>query len=636
MIIEQVWPQWKVEEIIGRGSYGTVYKCHRELNGKTEYAAIKVISMDLGLDSPFPDGSGRQVYEEIINEIKNEADLMTSLKGAQNIVQIKDSASLGTENGFFFLIRMDLLNGFEKYISEREIKESDVRKLGLDLCSALIDCHKNCIIHRDIKPKNILVDSEGNYELSDFGVAKKLEGRGYASSLKGNYEFMAPEVIHNHKSDALSDVYSLGLVMYWLLNGCTLPFISKDDVPVYSDYKKAFDKRMSGAPLPKINGISNAMNQIVLKACQYKPENRYRSAAEFKQALVDMKSTVDWKLLIRIVAIVLAVLLCFFCSYKVYDHFKHNSDDLSLEGIKIHLDNEYIDPIPIDVSEHRRVGNWGYFIYQLERDFENEEEWYDQSYLETSYSYPCLFRYSFEDLVAERVTDQACLSYQIEKDSIYCLLSSPGKTSGGDLYLISTNNKDKKLLASEVRSFQIVDDKYICYAYDYDSTDQNGGTSEYEKRCLWKMDLNGLAKTICFAPVTAIIDGKRISVEGQSLPGKIKDGWADCGTFMLEINLQKEYKVYRESTRIKVKNPTDNDWVFYISNNRLMKNRKDGSEQTLLIGNENYEYNYHSYSFSDLIRIENDWLYFEKGTDLGIENYRIRTDGTGLEQIAEQ
>lgn len=312
-IIERIWPQWNVEKEIGHGSYGTVYKCCRETEGKKEYAAIKVISLDPNCDPSFASSVSetqtRQFYKEIFADIQREADLLRSLKGNRNIVEIRESASLETEDGFYLLIRMDLLKSFERYISETPLTEADVIRFGCDLSSALIACHEKGIIHRDIKPKNILVDAEGNFELSDFGVAKKLEGCGYASSLTGNYEFMAPEVIHEQKSDARSDVYSLGLIMYWLLNGCKLPFIPKEGITKYSDYKKAFDKRMSGAAFPAISGVSEALHAVVQKACQYKPENRYPSAVEFHKALIgeQQKPKKHWKTIAIIAAIVFAI-----------------------------------------------------------------------------------------------------------------------------------------------------------------------------------------------------------------------------------------------------------------------------------------------------------------------------------------
>ena len=318
-IIEQIWPQWKVEKEIGRGSYGVVYKCCREGQGMKEYAAIKVISLDPNNDPSFPSSvpgiQAKEFYKEICDEILNEAKLLQSLKGNRNIVEIKDFAFEETEDSFYLLIRMDLLESFERYLAERSIKEDDAVKLGVDLCSALIACHGKNIIHRDIKPKNILVDQYGNFELSDFGVAKKLEGRGYASSLKGNYEFMAPEVIHEQKSDARSDIYALGLVMYWLLNDRTLPFVPKDGITKYSDYKKAFDRRMSGEAFPEIKGVSKELNQAILKACQYKPENRFRSAEEFRQALCGgRKPEPNWK---RFVVIAAAVLCLLFGAYAL-------------------------------------------------------------------------------------------------------------------------------------------------------------------------------------------------------------------------------------------------------------------------------------------------------------------------------
>ena len=621
MIIERIWPQWKAEKEIGRGSYGVVYKCSRDNNGIKEYAAIKVIFLDPTKDPSFTGSSSgnpsRRFFDDIIKEIQGEAELLSSLSGNPNIVEIKESASLKTEEGFYLLLRMELLESLERYIAGNETDEAIVKKLGTDLCEALKVCHEKGIIHRDIKPKNILVDSDVNFKLGDFGVAKKLEGRGYASSLKGNFEFMAPEVIQKQKSDARSDIYSLGLVLYWLLNDRTLPFVPKGGITRYSDYQKALERRMAGEELPAIEGVSEELNRVILKACQYKPENRYRSAKEFQEALKGHEPLppFPWKPLAIITAIILAVAISSFVGYKIYDY-------ISIDGIKLHLGNEYINPNPLEISEYRLIGNWGYFIYSMDdKDvfIEPEGPYWDAQ----DHQYPELFRYSRKDRIAERVSTLACYSYQVADDDVYFIDGSPG---WGTLYALRQDKRlaERMKMFSDYGSgpeyitfFRIVANKYIYYS--------SGNDGDFHIVSLYRMNLDGSERMICAYPVDVIIDGRRVSMEANQYVDNFRDGWIDCGSFKLELAFPATGE-----EQIVVQDATDNDWVYYIANNILMKIRKDGSEQTILDGNQYFDNGTEFYYYS-LDRIEDDWIYYNKG---GID-FRIKTDGTNFEKLGE-
>lgn len=299
--IEKVWPQWHVDKPIGRGSYGTVYKCYREVNNKTEYCAIKVISIpqdDIELTSIHHEGmtddQTRQYFEEIISDFENEIKLLELLKGHDNIVKIYDSKIIENESsiGWTIFIRMELLTDLNTYLSDKRLSENEVIKFSLDLCNALAVCQEHKIIHRDIKPENIFVDSNGNFKLGDFGVAKQLERTNESLSRKGAFNYMAPEILSARHYDSRADIYSLGIVMYKLLNNNRLPFLDPDkQIIKHSERQQAFEKRVSGEKIPPIKNISDELNSIILKACRYNAEDRFKNVNELVKALNSLNSS---------------------------------------------------------------------------------------------------------------------------------------------------------------------------------------------------------------------------------------------------------------------------------------------------------------------------------------------------------
>lgn len=297
MEINQVWPDWQVEEAIGQGSYGTVYKC---VNGEGKYSAIKVISvpqneleLKSGVTAGMTDEQQRSYYKEIIDDFVNEINLLEELKGAPNIVGIEDSLVVEKPVGIGWqiFIRMELLNDFQSYLSTHTMSEEDVIRLGIDVCNALTVCGSKNIIHRDIKPENIFVDSEGNFKLGDFGVAKQLEKTEASMSRRGTYNYMAPEVLSAKRYDSRADIYSLGIVMYKLLNKNRLPFIDPEkQIVKYSERQQAFEKRINGEKIPPVSGISSELNKVVLQACAFKPEDRFKKVIDLKQSLEKLLS----------------------------------------------------------------------------------------------------------------------------------------------------------------------------------------------------------------------------------------------------------------------------------------------------------------------------------------------------------
>lgn len=290
-----IWPEWKLVEQIGEGSFGKVYKAVREEHGVCTYAAIKVISIPQSdaevstLRSEGLDESASKTYfKGIVNDFVNEIKLMESMKGTSNIVSVEDFRVYEKEGriGYDIFIRMELLTPFNDYVADHAMTEKEVVKLGVDICSALELCARRNIIHRDIKPENIFISSFGDFKVGDFGIAKELEKTTGAMSSKGTLNYMAPEVAAGKKYDSTVDIYSLGLVLYKLLNNNRLPFVDPYAQQIqFQDRKAANDRRLNGVPLPAPVSASPQLTEIILAACAYNPANRFATPTAFKKAL---------------------------------------------------------------------------------------------------------------------------------------------------------------------------------------------------------------------------------------------------------------------------------------------------------------------------------------------------------------
>ncbi|MCL1851567.1 MAG: DUF5050 domain-containing protein [Peptococcaceae bacterium] len=293
-----VWPEWEVVQQIGEGTYGKVYKVVREEYGLTSYAAVKAISIpqnDAEINVLFSEGleeaSVRSYFASIVNDFVNEIKFMVSMKGAANIVSVDDYKVVEKTGkiGWGIFIRMELLTSLVDYTAKRKMTETEVTKLGQDVCAALALCSRRKIIHRDIKPENIFVSPFGDFKVGDFGIARELEKTSSAMSAKGTYNYMAPEIMSS-QYDATVDFYSLGLVLYKLLNNNRLPFIDAHAQRIlYCDRQNAIERRFNGEPLPAPVEASPQMAQLILQACAFDPVTRFQTAAAFKNALEVVK-----------------------------------------------------------------------------------------------------------------------------------------------------------------------------------------------------------------------------------------------------------------------------------------------------------------------------------------------------------
>ena len=294
-----VWPEWELIEKIGEGSFGKVYKAKRTERGRSFYSAIKIISIPASkgeLDSVRSEmnneQSTREYFRNLVEDCIQEIYTMEHFCGNSHVVSFEDFKVVEylDEIGWDISIRMEYLTSFMDYCTGKELTEKEVIKLGCDLAMALIYCRKLNIIHRDVKPENIFVSRFGDFKLGDFGIAREQAHTMSNISKKGTYSYMAPEIYKGEKYDSSIDIYSLGIVLYKLMNQNRLPFLSLDkQLITYRDKETALARRMAGEKMPAPVNASAAFSHIILKACAYEPGKRYRKPEDMLRDLEKLR-----------------------------------------------------------------------------------------------------------------------------------------------------------------------------------------------------------------------------------------------------------------------------------------------------------------------------------------------------------
>ena len=294
-VIQSVWPDWQAKEILGKGSYGTVLRAVKEKFGVGKESAIKVVHI------PTDDNQIEQVRQSFhlsdkelkeyfypeVEKLKEEVALMEKLGENEHCLHIQDFDILEKPEGSIgwnILIRMELLESLESRISRGGFKLGEVLSLGEDILSALETCESHRIIHRDIKPANIFVNSNGVYKLGDFGIAKDLTLESRNLSHRGTDNYAAPEVCQGRDYSYNVDIYTLGLVLYQLLNKNKRPFFGEGKI-TSSISEEAYRKRLTGEEFPAPAFGDEELFAVIKKMCAFDPKERFQSAIEAKSEL---------------------------------------------------------------------------------------------------------------------------------------------------------------------------------------------------------------------------------------------------------------------------------------------------------------------------------------------------------------
>ena len=268
---------YKIVDYLGKGACGYVFKGEQE--GLGIPVAIKVLRQDFIDDN--------EKASRFVKEAQAAANLIHP-----NIVRVYD---FGLEDDLVYYVMEFASKGTlkDRLANEFRLSEEESIDVGLDICKALIEAEAKAVVHRDIKPDNIMVAEDGSYKLVDLGLAKDLnqdvtrvgELTTKFSGL-GTPAFMAPEQAVNAKGvDNRADIYSLGIVLYQASTGL-LPFNS-------GDIRELFRMHAEVAPLSpnmKNRSLSPAFSELVLKALNKLASQRYQTAREFHKALEDLKN----------------------------------------------------------------------------------------------------------------------------------------------------------------------------------------------------------------------------------------------------------------------------------------------------------------------------------------------------------
>ena len=286
---------WKIVRRIGSGASGAVYEVQKQKDDITLSSALKV--MKVPQDPSLPDtlrgdgmdeGSVTRYLQGVVDELIREIRIMVELKGFPYTVNCEDYEVLQDpeEEQWDVLIRMELLTPLQKYQQGRSLTEKDVYRMAVQLTEALCLFEDEKIIHRDIKPENIFLNKYGTCKIGDFGIARAYDRATGELSKKGTENYMAPEVYWGEDYGHTVDIYSLGLVLYKLMNKNRLPFYPLDREYTPSDRQRALAERMRGTRELEPPACASAQfGQIILKMCAYRPEDRYPDAKTLQQAL---------------------------------------------------------------------------------------------------------------------------------------------------------------------------------------------------------------------------------------------------------------------------------------------------------------------------------------------------------------
>ncbi len=268
--------RYELGDILGFGGMSEVHlardqRLHRDV-------AVKVLRADLARDPSF--------YLRFRREAQNAAAL-----NHPAIVAVYDTGEAETPNGPLPYIVMEYVEG----VTLRDIVHTDgpmepqrAIEVIADACQALNFSHQHGIIHRDVKPANIMISNAGAVKVMDFGIARALADASnvtQTAAVIGTAQYLSPEQARGEKVDARSDVYSLGCVLYEMLTG-EPPFVG--DSPVAVAYQHVREDPIP--PSQRHEGISPELDAVVLKALAKNPDNRYQTAAEMRTDLVKVHS----------------------------------------------------------------------------------------------------------------------------------------------------------------------------------------------------------------------------------------------------------------------------------------------------------------------------------------------------------
>ena len=262
--------RYEVIEKIGAGGMADVYKGRDTMLNR--YVAIKVLKKEFREDATF------------VKKFRSEAQAAAGLLNP-NIVNVYD---VGEDRGLYYMV-MELVEGItlKEYIDRKKrLSAREVISIAIQMCSGIEEAHKHHIIHRDIKPQNIIISNDGKVKVTDFGIARMVTSTTTTTVAMGSVHYTSPEQARGGYSDEKSDIYSIGITLYEMVTG-QVPFNGDTTVEVAM---KHLQEEIT-PPSELVPGIPYSLEQIILKCTQKNAERRYSDVDELiqdlKHSLVD-------------------------------------------------------------------------------------------------------------------------------------------------------------------------------------------------------------------------------------------------------------------------------------------------------------------------------------------------------------
>ena len=336
MIGQQV-SHYKILEKIGQGGMGVIYKAFDSRLNRT--VVLKFLS------------------PQFISDKKNHKRFLIEAQAASalNHPNIRTVHDIGVFDKSNYIV-MEFIDGetLREILDRRgTLPENEVIDLAIKICAVLQLAHENGIIHRDIKPDNIMITADGNLKIMDFGLAKlKDQTTEYERedcsdnineinithitsfhTLKGTASYLPPEIIKKQNADKRSDIFSLGIVLYELLTG-KLPFIGND----YIEIMQAIATKQPNPPSKINKHISKDIDKIVLKSIEKDPANRFENMSAFKNKLKILKNKKSKKTKIRKMAMIVSSLFVLVCIF-IYSKFFRDINNINIYAIETSSEN---------------------------------------------------------------------------------------------------------------------------------------------------------------------------------------------------------------------------------------------------------------------------------------------------------
>ena len=282
-----LWGRWHLGERLYRSVGCSVYALDAGTEPSEYPCVVKVVTLS---------GQGDDLAC-LLTEAREEVTALHRLRSCPYTVTLYDEAQHplyenGILSGWDILLRMERLACLAELMREGDpIPIPQVRTLAKDISAALTAIHRAGLIHRDLKPANLYRTADGHFQLGDFGIARRSRA-GQLETMAGTPAWLAPEVARGGAYDSRADLYSLGIVLYQLLNKNQLPLNREDST--LAQRESAIRRRWDGARLPPPPAGDRRLRKAVVKLCRYDPRRRFRSASDFRKALDRPKRFWPW------------------------------------------------------------------------------------------------------------------------------------------------------------------------------------------------------------------------------------------------------------------------------------------------------------------------------------------------------